>query len=1208
MSPEQALAKRVVVDHRTDIYSLGVTLYELLTLQPAFPGRDRQELLRQIAFEEPKPPRKLNRAIPAELETIVLKAMAKNAAERYETAQDLADDLKRHLDDLPIRAKRPGIIQRATKWSRRHSSGVLTATAVLLLLSVGLAVSNVLITWEKNQKQRALDDRDQALAQAEADEAKARAATDLVLSAFSSADPYVHEGKDYKVRDLLDEFSRSLEGTLDEQPEVAAEIHRVIGVAYRHLFMHDAAEEHLTRSLDLHRQVYGQKHPLYAQAALDYATHILWWGEAGAERRANAVQLLGRTVPVFEVEGNQLGLFVAKSMIHQHSAFFNDPPNTQELFDELMELAAAMGDTRSAKLGVVVHNHALWKRGRKEFDDAERLARRAVELHLQINGPDHPETGYGYHYLGRCLKSKGGLAGAEDAFRRSLSVFEKNYEQHHQIPSVLSDLKVILQQQGKTDEAVALDSKYHHILYPSSAAEPTPSPEPAALSSVRTVLEEARSSYRRIAELEDRLAEDPADLPASAARELAQTRFRLGDLLKLLGQDQAAAELWRQALDGFSDPVVEYNVRITTPGTYRLYFRGDGHGGSSNSLYTRVAELGDGPGGSIADCRMNGGFDGNHADFSTKSWIGSGRSEGCFYGPTEPALWTFRESGDYTVQFMMREDGVALDAFVLQLASLPAPVGEGPPESERTDEKVFLESGGRVVAEAEHFSLRRPGPQGANWLAVPAEDAGDVPHSNYRGDGYLQALPDSNQLGYLLRRHPLLLEDQRLAWDLERYTNMIAAEPNDPELHYVRATTHNRLDRPEEADSDLQRALGLLPAAIEANPDDVEAHKLRARIHEDRKEYAPVIEACSRLIELTPADAEWWCKRGWMRGLQGDWKAALPDLSKAIELNPRNGNHWNVRAIAYRKLGQWEKAIDDYSKAIELHPASAYYTRRGVVYGKLKRYDRAIEDWSQAIKLDPDNGKGCKAASHNNRLSTFVKLERWDEAATECEELTALLPDSPACRYWSALLHVRQGEIEEYRNVCIAMLQRFGSNEDARVVHWIPWTCVLAPDALTDFARPVQLAEEVVKKNPGDPSYLDTLGGVLYRAGRLEEAIQRLTEAERLVAEPDGTAKSSPAYTWLFLAMAHQRTGQNEEAKKWFNKAVDYTDKVLAEEKQPGASPLSWNRRLTLELLRTEAAKLLAVTETPSLAEAEDGRTDEGRGTSDSPGNVTPEP
>ena len=82
MSPEQALAKRVVIDHRTDIYSLGATLYELLTLHPVFEGDDRQELLRQIAFAEPRPLRKLNPAMPRELETIVLKALAKDPSSR----------------------------------------------------------------------------------------------------------------------------------------------------------------------------------------------------------------------------------------------------------------------------------------------------------------------------------------------------------------------------------------------------------------------------------------------------------------------------------------------------------------------------------------------------------------------------------------------------------------------------------------------------------------------------------------------------------------------------------------------------------------------------------------------------------------------------------------------------------------------------------------------------------------------------------------------------------------------------------------------------------------------------------------------------------------------------------------------------------------------------------------------------------------------
>jgi serine/threonine protein kinase len=127
MSPEQALGRRTLVDHRSDLYSLGVTLYELLTLRPAIGGSDRQEILRRIAFEEPTEPRRHNPAVPRELETIILKAMSKEPAERYTTAQELADDLTRFLEHRPIKARRPSPLERAAKWARRHSTVVVSA-------------------------------------------------------------------------------------------------------------------------------------------------------------------------------------------------------------------------------------------------------------------------------------------------------------------------------------------------------------------------------------------------------------------------------------------------------------------------------------------------------------------------------------------------------------------------------------------------------------------------------------------------------------------------------------------------------------------------------------------------------------------------------------------------------------------------------------------------------------------------------------------------------------------------------------------------------------------------------------------------------------------------------------------------------------------------------------------------------------------------
>jgi serine/threonine protein kinase len=148
MSPEQVRADRGGVTAATDIYSLGVTLYELLTLQPAFQARDRQELLRRILHDDPTPPRKLNPAIPRDLETIVLKAMEKEAPARYGTAAELAEDLKRFLDDQPVRARRPGLLDRSVKWVRRHRTAVVAAMSALIVT----LTASTLILWQAKRR------------------------------------------------------------------------------------------------------------------------------------------------------------------------------------------------------------------------------------------------------------------------------------------------------------------------------------------------------------------------------------------------------------------------------------------------------------------------------------------------------------------------------------------------------------------------------------------------------------------------------------------------------------------------------------------------------------------------------------------------------------------------------------------------------------------------------------------------------------------------------------------------------------------------------------------------------------------------------------------------------------------------------------------------------------------------------------------------
>ena len=140
MSPEQAIGHRARVDHRTDIYSLGVTLRELLTLEPAHEGGDRREVLRRIIEEDPKPLRSLVPAVPRELETIFQKAMAREPEARYTAAQDLADDLRRFLDHRPIHARPPSLWNRASKMIRRHRMVVTSVASMLLIIAVAGAL------------------------------------------------------------------------------------------------------------------------------------------------------------------------------------------------------------------------------------------------------------------------------------------------------------------------------------------------------------------------------------------------------------------------------------------------------------------------------------------------------------------------------------------------------------------------------------------------------------------------------------------------------------------------------------------------------------------------------------------------------------------------------------------------------------------------------------------------------------------------------------------------------------------------------------------------------------------------------------------------------------------------------------------------------------------------------------------------------------
>jgi serine/threonine protein kinase/Flp pilus assembly protein TadD len=536
MSPEQALAKRVLIDQRTDVYSLGATLYELVTLRPAFDGADRHEVLRQIAFEEPQAPRRIDRAIPAELETIVLKALEKNPADRYGSAQELAEDLRRFLDDQPIRARRPSWRQVAAKWGRRHRSVVWSAAVLLLaglLLGCGFGV------WRMQQRAVAQAQAEQALKDADAFQAEGK--WPEALLAARRAEPLLSAGL----------VSEGLRQRVQERLADLAMVDRL-----EQIRLQKAAMKEGGREFD-----FSQADPAYVQAFRDYGVDVtaLCAEEAAGRLRARGIHVelaaaLDDWAEVCRKTRNKADTTRKDLLALARAA---DPDELRDRLRDALEgrdaealkrlaaaggvaelppstlvlLGDALGQTGALAEAVAVlregqrrHPGNFWinqELGRwlRELGSAQR---EEVLRYVTVAVALRPLSPGAHNNLGIALREKGQLDEAITEYRESLRL-NKDY------PAVHNNLGVALQRKGQLDEAIA---EYRQALRLKKDF-------PEAHNNLGNALRHKGQLDEANAELKEALRLD---------KDFAGAHFNLGNALHAKGQaDEAIAE-YRQAI------------------------------------------------------------------------------------------------------------------------------------------------------------------------------------------------------------------------------------------------------------------------------------------------------------------------------------------------------------------------------------------------------------------------------------------------------------------------------------------------------------------------------------------------------------------------------------------------------------------------------------------------------------------------------------
>jgi len=469
MSPEQAEGS-LDIDTRTDVYALGVLLYELLTGVTPFDPRalrsggyaEIQRILRDV--EPPKPstrvsqlaatPSEVARArradsqtlvgvLRGELDWIVMKALEKDRARRYETANGLAMDVRRYLSGEPVLAAPPSTAYRLRKFVRKHRVWGATAAAFFLVLVAGVVVS----TGQAVRATRAEALATTRLADAQQQTAKAEAVNTFLQEMLSSVDPSQMKGRDVTVRQVLDEAAKKVvDGSLRDQPTTAAAVRTTLGQTYQALGLYPEAEPHLRVALELQQAAHGPDSADVAAGLANVASLLQDKGDlAGAEPLyRESLQIRRRVLgpdhqTVAEVL-NDLALLLKQR---------GDLDGAEAMYRESLAIKRKQPGEPDTSVAMTLMNLGGVLQNKGDLEGAEPLLRQSLEIQRAQLGPDHPGVAQALSNLGSLLQARGDLAGAEPLYRESVAIRRKLLgNQHPDLAVSINNLAMLLRAKG----------------------------------------------------------------------------------------------------------------------------------------------------------------------------------------------------------------------------------------------------------------------------------------------------------------------------------------------------------------------------------------------------------------------------------------------------------------------------------------------------------------------------------------------------------------------------------------------------------------------------------------------------------------------------------------------------------------------------------------------------------------------------------------